>query len=138
MSKTPHAIESLTDLMSIFNGFFGPSHDSLWWRTTQEYAPMTLLVNCNDLFYWATADAEEIWPEDIPDLRQAVEDITQDGYYKNADLLWVCRKRKQRPQVAYYKYFDDYEKPLFDACGTAEDQYGNPAFMKKLEIKSDV
>ena len=83
---TPHSLESIIEIMRIFNGFWGPSTDELWWRTTQEYAPLTLFVNCNDVFYWGTADAEDIWPEDIEDLKQAVADITHDDKYRNARL----------------------------------------------------
>lgn len=131
MTATPHTLETAIELMKIFNGFFGPDTSELWWRTDGEYAPVTLLINCNDLFYWGMADCETITPEDIPDLKQAVADITFEGEYHHAHLLWVCRKRQQRPQTAYYKHFNDHEKTLFDACGTEEDQYGTAAYERK-------
>lgn len=71
-----------------------------------------LYVNCNDLFWWGCADAESIPLKELPDLLKALKESP-----KNGDLLWVARKRKMRPQTPYYKYFNDKEKKLFNACG---------------------
>lgn len=38
------------------------STDAIWWRTDGEYAPVTIFVNCSDLFWWAHADVEEVTP----------------------------------------------------------------------------
>jgi hypothetical protein len=71
-----------------------------------------LLVNCNDLFYWACADSEPIKIEELQELIDCFKESIKHG-----DLLWVCRKRKMRPQAPYYDYFSEEEKVLFDACG---------------------
>lgn len=71
-----------------------------------------LYINCNDLFYWAVAEGEDIDLSDMPDLDAALKDSPEHG-----QLLWVCRKRKMRPQKPYYKYFNKAEKKLFSACG---------------------
>ncbi len=70
-----------------------------------------LWVNCNDLFFWACSDGEDISIEELPDLLRALEESP-----KNGDILWVCRKRHTRPQGAYYKYLKG-EEHLFDATG---------------------
>ena len=72
-----------------------------------------LFINCNDLFFWACSDAEEFdFLLDLSDLKKALEESPEHG-----DILWVCRKRKMRPQKPYYKYFNKKEKKLFNACG---------------------
>jgi len=109
--------ETIRRAMAVFNGFDGPPNDALWWRTDDEYAPVTLIVNCNDLFFWACTDCEELGPSSIGDLEQAVADARAAGDESSGHLLWVCRRRGMRPQKPYYKYFDSDVAKLFDACG---------------------
>jgi hypothetical protein len=73
---------------------------------------LVLMVNCNDLFYWACADAEEITLAELPALEQALQESPTHG-----DLLWCARKRQMRPQAPYYKGFTKEEVALFDAAG---------------------
>lgn len=106
------------------------AHSELWWRTDSEYAPITFFVNCNDLFCWGCADCEEIENDnDLEALKLAFEDCKNThrlGQYY-ASLLWVCRKRKARPQGAYYSHFMKELWPLFDACSPErETGFGNP------------
>jgi len=70
-------LEFVSSVLSIGDGFneYGNLWESIWWRTDGEYAPVTFFVNCNDLFHWATADAEKLTPENLPELRQAVADV---------------------------------------------------------------
>lgn len=56
----------------IFNGFAGPSSEQIWWRTDEEYAPITFLVNCNDLFAWGCADCERLTTDNIDLLESTV------------------------------------------------------------------
>ena len=81
----------------------------------------TFEVNCNDLFWWACADAEELTLEEIPDLLRALEESPKFG-----TDLWVARKREMRPQDPYYSYFTPQETELFNACGPerAKDEQG--------------
>lgn len=116
---------------TVFNGFDGPSSDDLWWRTGDEYAPITLLVNCNDFFAWGCGDCEEVTKDNIAVLEQAAKDIaavTADGDYKDAGLLFCARVRGVRPQGAYYPHLDKETWPLFDACGPERTAgvVGNP------------
>jgi len=127
MPKTKLDFEGLIKLFTIYDQFDGPASESLWWRTDGNYSPVTMFVNCNDLFYWATADSEEIGLEDLDNLAQAVKDCdeaakeanpgskTLGGFY--GDILWCCRQRKMRPQKPYYKNIEKYLHPLFDSCG---------------------
>jgi len=71
-----------------------------------------LYVNCSDLFYWATADCEEISLEEIPALEQALQEMPNRG-----SDLWVARKRGMRPQAPYYRKLTEAESALFDAAG---------------------
>ena len=95
-------------------------HDWLWWRCDGNYAPVTFFINCNDLFWWGTADCEPFTVADIPDMDKAIADVKAagglEGFY--GPELWVCRKRGMRPQTpAYPKREDEHLRPLFDACG---------------------
>lgn len=103
----------------IFDGFCGVDSSLLGWRTDGEYAPVSLYVNCNDLFYWGCADSEKLTVENISELEKAAEDIKKINPedFSNADILFCCRMRKMRPQKPYYKYIPNNLKPLFDACG---------------------
>lgn len=99
-----------------------------WWRTDGAFAPITFFVNANDLFYWACGDAEEVTPDALPALKQAIADCKAIDPTDDADVgcwLFTCRIRKMRPQGAAYpakKYWT-----LFDACGPEREiGPGNP------------
>ena len=119
---------------------------NLWWRTDGEYAPISFFVNCNDVFWWACADAEEITPETLPILKQAIadvrlaldidrfdrdrewakENIERCNWMNEADMLFCCRARKMRPQGCCYSDFKELW-PLIDACGPEREiDHGNP------------
>lgn len=93
--------------------------DILWWRTDGEYAPVTLFVKCNDLFWWACADLEQVTPENVGELERAFADAKaahpQFGEVY-ADSLFCCRVRGMRPQGCCYPPERELW-PLFDACG---------------------
>lgn len=123
----PSDFETIRRAFAVFNGFDGPSSDELWWRTDPEYAPITLLVNCNDLFFWGSADCERLGPSNIEALEQALTDARAAGDEHNAHLLWCARQRGMRPQGAFYKHFEEGIRPLFDACGPEREVgFGNP------------
>ncbi len=94
-------------------------HDISW--NTHDNGTIYAFVLCNDLFFWGAADGEEIKESDIPDVVQAYKDSKFHG-----EILWCCRKRKMRPQGAYYKHLKA-DAALFDACGPRrETDFGNP------------
>lgn len=102
--------------------------DGLWWKASG--GVVKFYAMCNDLFYWAAADYERITPENIDALEQAFKDASAacgDEWNGHGALLFAARQRKMRPQGAYYKYFHEAEKPLFDACGPYRPaDFGNP------------
>lgn len=90
----------------------------LWWRTDDKYAPVTMFVNCNDLFFWATSDLQEITLDNINSLEETVKEVRSisDTAVEDAPLLWCCRQRKMKPQQPYYKHLDKNIHHLFNAC----------------------
>lgn len=70
-----------------------------------------IVVNCNDVFYWAYSDFEYIEESELDDLNECCV-LTPYG-----TMLWVCRKRKMRPQKPWYERFNEKEIELFNACG---------------------
>jgi len=130
-------------------------HPEIWWRTDGEYAPVTIFVNCNDLFWWASADCERLTPENIGLWEQAYSDLDAllrdeprtpenqtDGPVRKAwlargtrrisimscvDWLFCARVRGMRPQGACYPSDAPEVWPLFDACGPERPTgHGNP------------
>ena len=105
------------------------SCDDLWCRDDGEYAPLTIFVNCNDLFFWGCSDCETVTAENINTLEQAYKDSKNNG-----GILFCCRARAMRPQGAYYQYIEKGEKHLFDACGPdREADFGNPKNQKEFD-----
>lgn len=75
-------------------------------------------VLCNDTFWWATADCEEVNKETLSELQRALDDTHEIcGYSDWGDVLYCARRRKMRPQGAIYKHMPSKIKHLFDACG---------------------
>jgi hypothetical protein len=93
--------------------------DCLWWCFPAGQDAPKFLVNCNDLFYWATADAEEVTVESLPELRKAIEEcLAIDPVVGALDgvNLYAARRRKTRPQNCCYPESKALW-PLFDAAG---------------------
>lgn len=125
-------------------------HDGFWWRANEpQYEPFKILINCNDLFYWACADCEEVTPENLDVLEGALRDIqvfhdrwanylrenrdvskrahdSEPPYVSTSDalLLFCCRVRKMRPQGAFYDAFPPGVDALFDAAGPEREAPG--------------
>lgn len=93
----------------------------IWWRVDEEYAPITIFVGCNDVFWWGCADCEAVTAENIEILEQAYKDATYHG-----GALFCARVRGMRPQGAFYKHIES-ERALFDACGPERElSHTNP------------
>ena len=93
-----------------------------------------ILFNCNDFFYWGTADAEEYQAGDEDLLDSCLTDLKaadpDEGVFVLL-LLFCARKRQMRPQYPFFRhrsdgkpgapYDTDALKPavraLFDALG---------------------
>lgn len=93
------------------------NYEALYWKTEGEQVRLWAL--CNDWFFWATADGEEITAGDIPALETALDDLLVIGAAEYTGELYASRKRRLRPQAACYRDMPEAVKPLFDACGTA-------------------
>jgi hypothetical protein len=101
------------------------NNESLWWRTDEEYAPITFLINCSDAFWWGCSDAEEITEENIDILEQSIKDAGD-------PRLFCARVRGMRPQGAMYKYIETKNRHFFDACGPEREiEIGNPCEQKE-------
>lgn len=75
----------------------------VWWRTDTEFAPITFMVNCNDFFYYASADCEAVTEENLPVLEQAMKDCTdaKGNTSYEASLLFCARVRNMKPLREY-------------------------------------
>jgi len=70
-------------------------------------------ARCDDLFFWAYSDSELInTPCAVADLEQAYKEA---GTWGN--LLYAARRRKMRPQGAYFQYIDKKYHKVFKDCG---------------------
>lgn len=118
--------------------------NDIWWRTDGEYAPCTFIVNCNDVFAWASSDSEDITKDNIDILKQSFIDceaaLEHGKHY--GPLLFCARSRKKRLQGAAYDHIDEKLWPLFDACGPEREiDYSNPykpGARKKLRELNDL
>jgi hypothetical protein len=97
--------------------------DSLFWKFENNI--FKVYAVCNDLFYWATADLEEITEENLPEIRKAFADAIA-AYPKFGEIygldLFCARMRHIRPQGAAYpkEWRGTSIKALwklFDDCG---------------------
>jgi hypothetical protein len=59
---------------------------------------IVLHVNCNDLFWWATADCEDLTYDEVGNLYKMWKDEKYKGY---GDLIWCCKQRGLMPQQPY-------------------------------------
>lgn len=119
-------VELIVELFQILEEFGDTG--SLWVGVAN--SKPTFSFNCNDEFFWACSDEEEILPTDLPILRKAFEDLRATGTNRysifGADLF-VCRKRGMRPQGACYPESVPEMWPLLDACGPEREVgLGNP------------
>ncbi len=90
----------------------------IFWHYNHVLDIIQFEVNCNDLFYWATSETEEIEPCDIDLLETTIREVYKLTNSKSYGLsLFACRKRKMRPQLPVYRAMSEILKPLFDACG---------------------
>lgn len=98
---------------------------ALFWRVDMRpgYSrEITLFAECNDLFYWATADAEEITKDDIPLLRRTLKDLKRLDATEVLGHLFAARKRKLRPQRPCYRGMGPALAALYDACCTEAER----------------
>jgi hypothetical protein len=87
----------------------------------EEAIAIKLYAQCNDLFVWASADFEEIKPEDLPLLQQCLIDLQyfEAEYYLG--LLFAARKRKMRPRPTFHPEIPQIQA-FFDICGPEREE----------------
>lgn len=110
---------------------FEDERDDLFWRVGEDNS-IDFYLMCSDVFMWGCSDAEALAnSEDLKLYKQCQTEIND---YK-AVWLYCSRKRKMRPQGAFYKYFSEEQAKLFDACGPVRViGFGNPYDNKPGEL----
>ena len=99
------AIDSLNFIVTNDKGYWA-GHGNL-------EGNLNVSVNCNDLFYWGTADLEPI--ESDADLELLKECLDIDDSY--GPTIYACRRRKMRPQNCVLEKMPVDIKPHIEACG---------------------
>lgn len=66
-----------------------------------------IMINCNDVFYLACGDSEELPVEDIPKFLEYTKKTP------NGDLLYVTEKRNILPHNRTFDRFTEEDKALF-------------------------
>jgi hypothetical protein len=90
---------------------------SIYWKTNFNF-----YIDCSDLFFWGASDLEPLIPENFATFIECMEIAGSDG-----PLLFCAKVRECRPQKAFYQYFSEENKVLFDACGPERELGpGNP------------
>lgn len=112
------------------------NHELLFWRVGREtLGKIELYARCNDLFWWGTADAEEITADNVAILERTLVDLRdisvteRSGKAAKRDFpelylseLFAARSRKMRPQRPCYDTMSQPIAALFDACGPERDR----------------
>lgn len=94
------------------------SYTDIWWRTDGNYAPVSIFINCNNVFDQGLGDCECITPENIHILEESARDIraiTQCGD-EYIPMLFCARVRRMRPRDEAYPE-NEALWPLLNACG---------------------
>jgi len=102
------AYEAIDNLQFIIT-----DNDGYWAGPGNLEGTLTVSVNCNDLFYWGTADLEPI--ESDADLELLKECLDIDDSY--GPTIYACRRRKMRPQNCVLEKMPVDIKPHIEACG---------------------
>lgn len=89
---------------------------------------LVFVVECSDAFHWATADAEEVTPENIHYLRMSMDDIARlqkenpEGLYCDYEYIWLfcarVRKQKLQEPVMTDKYLSPGVRELIEEAAT--------------------
>jgi hypothetical protein len=120
MTIDPALLERIVRLASAYEVaddlfFHVIAPDGYWAGEGNEIGDLCVTVNCNDLFYWACADAEPIETDaDVDLLRECLQATDEYG-----TSLYACRRRKMRPQNRILAKLPDEVKGHFEACGPA-------------------
>lgn len=136
MTQIPNT--QVTEVLRIFSD----QPEYLFWRENDEdNTQLDFYINCSDLFFWGSADAELITSEKLGILYESKKDMDAldiPDYQRQYGLLFAARARGMRPQGAYYKYLHEATHPLFDACGPKrETGFGNPKQQPSVQTEEE-
>lgn len=135
-AATPAAVEPYAFACRVLEIYSeSDEHDLLFWRVGHPDPGLHFYAKCNDLFWWGTADAEEITPANLPTLERVLVDpqvlaaartgpIPSEQFFPMMYLseLFAARVRGMRPQRPCYKNMSPEIATLFDACGPERDR----------------
>lgn len=127
----------LQRIFSIFAHFDLGEH-YLFWRFDKE--KFSIFALCNDLFYWACSDLEEITLENIEIFEQAARDLKANNILSSSNLsiLFACRVRNMQPQGAYFKRTHPVLNSMLVSAGPEREvdgkPFGNTPKPKELEF----
>lgn len=118
--------------------------DMVWWSVIDRKP--RFMITCSDIFFWGSADGEDITEENFDILKQSIKEVKEIDEYEvyQGCYLFVARVRRERPQGAAYPDNKDLWK-LFDTCGPEKPTgLGNPykpgEYKKKyktIEVKNE-
>lgn len=120
--------EKLTFIRRALAAFEKADYYEIFWNVEGE--DIRFYALCNDTFWWATADAEQITPGNVDVLESVINDLRACASESDrvpevymADLF-AARVRKMRPQRPFYKKLSPSVAKLFDECGPARTNDG--------------
>lgn len=111
-----------TDLARRASAALSPVDPENAWTSILVVKNGSLWLLCNDQFYSASSDAEQLTAENIGLLERARVDI--EGALGKHDpsetmLLFCCRARKMRPQNPIFEAMTGPLREFYSACGPA-------------------
>lgn len=93
--------------------------DLIWSRDRSNWQEIRFSVLCSDTFDYATADSEEITPENVATLYPTYLDLSNGDHEVLWPTLWCARQRKRRPMPLYYEHLKLAGTPLGDFLDAA-------------------
>jgi hypothetical protein len=97
--------EAILQLLServLFSNFRTYSSDDK--KLANDGKTIILFMICNDVFAWSCADAEDV--SSTEDLKSLYDYCEKYGAWEGS-AIWVCMKRKQKPQIPVVKMLKD-------------------------------
>lgn len=110
--------ENLAFVHDVLNTiYYNDAHDDLFWTVSDDTIKFSIM--CSDVFWWATADTEEVNEDSLPLLKQSYKDVKEasgESFYGSS--LYCARRRMLRPQRPYLDRIGNTQvRALFEAAG---------------------
>lgn len=138
----PAHTERMFEILYDHDMFFGDGQIYWNYENRRERDGMFFFVNCNDQFFWASADGEPITDATVELLDECLTACAAHDEDEWGFALFCSRARGMRPQGAFYAHMPKVLWPLFDACGPEREVdptkwFGNP-YPQGQTISKDV